>query len=141
MRGHPFLTVNAQSEVGLSSPRRSKLIDGADLLPYYKRLKTRSDTDSKSSTGARMSSELEIRTETTLIHDIPYSVGENDTTVCIFPCRTSENDSGPGKWPSFRHDNMNNYHEQLSDLTESRLLLSFEIMRRRCHYLWERYRG
>jgi hypothetical protein len=39
------------------------------------------DTDSKTGTGARMSSELENRAETILIYAIAYSVGENDTIV------------------------------------------------------------
>ena len=47
-----------------------------------------------------MSSELENRAETILIYAIPYSVGENDAIIerkndCTFPCRTSENYSGP----------------------------------------------
>lgn len=40
-----------------------------------------SDTDLKTSTGARMSSELENRAETVLIYAIPFSVGEHYTIV------------------------------------------------------------
>ena len=80
----------------------------SNLLPYYKRLNTISDTDS---TGARMSSELENRSETILIYAIPYSVGDNDTIVerggserSYLPLSDFRKPFRSRKWPSFRYN-------------------------------------